>query len=85
MIAWAYWMIFLPLMYYGSANEMDMDFSQFVIMFKSIFIEGFSRPYEGVRKIIKSLVDKYKSLGGKLRINSNVKKINSSNGKFSSP
>jgi phytoene dehydrogenase-like protein len=28
-------MIFCPLMYYGSAQENDMDFAQFVIMFKS--------------------------------------------------
>ncbi|MBY0415650.1 MAG: NAD(P)/FAD-dependent oxidoreductase, partial [Bdellovibrionales bacterium] len=33
-------MIFCPLLIYGSAWENDMDFSQFVIMFKSIFLEG---------------------------------------------
>ena len=36
-------MLFCPLMYYGSADEDDMDFYQFVIMFKSVFIEGFCR------------------------------------------
>ena len=33
-------MIFCPLLIYGSAWENDMDFSQFVVMFKSIFLEG---------------------------------------------
>ena len=32
-------MIFCPLMYYGSSTEEDMDFGQFVVMFKSIFLE----------------------------------------------
>src|SRR4030042_4251204 len=30
-------MIFCPLMYYGNAQENDMEFGQFVVMFKSIF------------------------------------------------
>ena len=37
-------MLFCPLMYYGSAQENDMDFAQFSIMFRSIFMEGFARP-----------------------------------------
>ncbi|MCJ7575266.1 MAG: NAD(P)-binding protein, partial [Dehalococcoidia bacterium] len=36
-------MIFCPLMFYGNAQENDMEFGQFVIMFKSIFKEGFAR------------------------------------------
>src|SRR5690606_38552968 len=42
-------MLFCPLMFYGSAIPHDMDFNQFVIMFKSIFKEGFGRPRDGVR------------------------------------
>jgi phytoene dehydrogenase-like protein len=63
---------------------MDMDFSQFVIMFKSIFMQGFSRPYEGVRKILNSLINKYKENGGELLLNREVIKINSENSKFKS-
>ena len=37
-------MLFCPLMFYGSAREHDMDFAQFSIMFRSIFMEGFARP-----------------------------------------
>src|SRR4051812_12833213 len=33
-------MLFAPVMYYGSASEHDMEFGQFVIMFKALFLEG---------------------------------------------
>ncbi len=68
-------MLFCPLSYYGSAKENDMDFDQFVIMFKSIFIEGFARPWEGVRRIINVLLKKYKSCSGEIRMNAGVKEI----------
>ncbi len=56
-------MLFCPLMFYGSAVPDDMDFGQFCIMFKSIFQQGFARPYEGVRQILKTLTRRFKSLG----------------------
>lgn len=68
-------MIFCPLLIYGSAWENDMDFSQFVIMFKSIFLEGFSRPEGGVRTILDLLLNKYKSLGGELRFRAEATRI----------
>jgi phytoene dehydrogenase-like protein len=52
-------MIFCPLMFYGNAQENDMEFGQFVIMFKSIFCEGFARPQAGVRQILDVLVQKW--------------------------
>ncbi len=48
-------MLFCPVMYYGSAQERDMEFGQFVIMFKALFLEGFARPFEGVRVILRVL------------------------------
>ncbi len=69
-------MLLCPLSYYGSACEGDMEFGQFVIMFKSIFYEGFARPYEGVRRIIKLLENKFKECGGELRLKTGVKSIN---------
>jgi phytoene dehydrogenase-like protein len=68
-------MIFCPLMYYGSARPDDMDYGQFVIMFKSIFQEGLSRPFRGVRQILEVLVAKYKELGGVLRTRAGVKSL----------
>ncbi len=75
-------MLFCPLMYYGNASERDMDFYQFVIMFKSIFMEGFAKPLGGMLYILNLLVDKYKNLGGELRMDSEVESITSKNGIF---
>jgi phytoene dehydrogenase-like protein len=68
-------MLFCPLMFYGSATARDMDFSQFVIMFKSIFYEGFGRPFQGIRLILKKLVRHFRSFGGELFLRSGVKHI----------
>jgi phytoene dehydrogenase-like protein len=68
-------MLLAPLLIYGSAWENDMDFSQFVIMFKSIYLEGFSRPEGGVRTIIDLLLNKFESVGGELRFRSPVENI----------
>ena len=75
-------MLLCPLMYYGNASERDMDFYQFVIMFKSIFMEGFAKPLGGMLYILNLLVDKYKNLGGELRMDSEVESITSKNGIF---
>lgn len=68
-------MLFCPLMYYGSARERDMDWGQFCIMFRSIFLEGLCRPQPGVRLILKTLVRKFKELGGELRLRAGVSRI----------
>lgn len=72
-------MLIAPLLIYGSAWENDMDFSQFVIMFKSLYFEGFSRPVGGVRTILNLLLDRYKELGGELRFRSEVVGIHEKN------
>jgi phytoene dehydrogenase-like protein len=74
-------MLLCPLMWYGNARENDMDFGQFCIMFRSIFLEGFARPYKGVRLILKHLVRRFRSLGGELRLRSGVEKIQVENGR----
>jgi len=73
-------MLFCPLLIYGSAWENDMDFSQFVIMFKSIYLEGFSRPKNGVRTVINLLIEKYRQAGGELRLGAGVQSIDAENG-----
>ncbi len=74
-------MIFCPIMFYGSATPHDMDFNQFVIMFKSLFYEGFGRPFDGVRLILKNLVRKFRSSGGELKLRSGVQSIQTENGR----
>ena len=68
-------MLFCPVMYYGSATEHDMEFGQFVIMFKALFLEGFARPLDGVRVILRVLLDKYRQSGGERRMKCGVQKI----------
>lgn len=75
-------MIFCPLLIYGSAWENDMDFSQFVIMFKSIFLEGFSRPEGGVRTIIDLLLKRLDEVGGEIRFKSEVTRLITKDGKI---
>ncbi len=68
-------MLFCPVMYYGSAQERDMEFGQFVIMFKALFLEGFARPLDGVRVIIRVLLEKFRAAGGERRMKCGVAKI----------
>ncbi len=73
-------MILCPLMWYGNADSHDMAWGQFCIMFRSIFFEGFARPYKGVRLILKNLVKRYRSLGGELKLRHGVSKVIVDNG-----
>ena len=68
-------MIFCPLMFYGSARENDMDLSQFAIMARALFLEGFARPPDGVRVILRVLLEKYRAAGGERRMKCGVSRI----------
>jgi len=68
-------MLHLPIMGYGSSQEDDLDWTQYVNLFKSIYLEGFCRPYEGVRRILRNLREKYKALGGVRKMKCGVKEI----------
>ena len=74
-------MLFCPLMFYGSARERDMDWGQFSIMFRSIFLEGLGRPHAGVRLILKHLVRRFRALGGELKLRSGVKQLTIEDGR----
>ncbi|MFO1020381.1 MAG: FAD-dependent oxidoreductase [Planctomycetales bacterium] len=68
-------MLYCPLMFYGSATAHDMDWNQFVVMFKAIFQQGFGRPWEGVRLIMRNIVRKFREVGGELKLRSGVQEI----------
>ena len=74
-------MLLCPLLIYGSAWEDDMDFAQFVIMFKSLYFEGFSRPEGGVRTIIGLLIKKLQDAGGEIRFKTAVSEIITKDGR----
>ncbi len=76
-------MLFCPVMYYGSATEHDLEFGQFVIMFKALFLEGFARPFEGVRTVIRVLLEKYRAAGGERRMKCGVARIVANQGRAS--
>ena len=68
-------MLLCPILYYGSARPRDIDFDQFVTMYKALFREGFARPLEGVRRIIRVLLQRYRETGGERRMKCGVSKL----------
>lgn len=68
-------MLLHPILWYGSAREDDIDGYQFVILFRSIFQEGFARPEGGIKRLLDLLVGRYRELGGELRLRAGVREI----------
>jgi phytoene dehydrogenase-like protein len=62
-------------MFYGSAREDDMDLGQFAIMFRALYLEGFARPLDGVRVVMRVLNEKYREAGGERRMKCGVRSI----------
>ena len=77
-------MLLCPLMFYGSAREDDMDLGQFFIMFRALFLEGFGRPLEGVRVLMRVLLEKYRLAGGERRMKCGVRHIVAREGRAAS-
>lgn len=68
-------MLLCPLMYYGSSVENDMDFNQFVIMFRAIFLEGMFRPHGSIKDFLELLLRHYQGFGGQIRLQAPVARI----------
>ena len=68
-------MLLCPLMYYGSSVENDMDFNQFVIMFRAIFLEGMFRPHGSIKDFLELLLNHYQNFGGQIRLQAPVARI----------
>ena len=68
-------MLLCPLMIYGNAEEHDMDYFQFVIMFRSIFLEGFFRPAGTIKDLLDMLTSSYLGHGGEIRYNADVQEL----------
>jgi phytoene dehydrogenase-like protein len=52
-------------------------------MFKALFLEGFARPFEGVRVVIRALLAKYREAGGERRMRCGVRRILAEKGRAS--
>ena len=70
-------------LFYGSAQEGDMSYTQFAMLFQASILEGLARPFDGIRPLIKVLIDKYREGGGERRMKCGVKKLTIKSGKVS--
>jgi len=68
-------MLLLPLLWYGSALAQDLAWDDFVILFRSILLEGFARPEGGVKTLLDLLVARARECGAELRTNTPVTRI----------
>ena len=67
--------------YYGSAQENDIDFAQFAMLFQAVLLEGLARPFDGIRPILRLLLDKYRAAGGERRMKCGVSRLVARNGR----
>lgn len=68
-------MLLCPIMYYGSAWEHDLDFRQFAILFRSIFLEGLFRPGGGATALLGVLRNRLETAGAELHLGTGVAEI----------
>jgi len=62
-------------MFYGNSAEDDMDFAQFCVLFRSVFMEGLFRPAGGMRPFLEQLRDRFLECGGELVLGCGVRDI----------
>jgi phytoene dehydrogenase-like protein len=67
--------LLVPLLYYGSAREDDVDWSQLVVLFRSIFLEGLARPEGGIRTLLNLVIKRLKGSSVELRLSTGVERI----------
>lgn len=64
-----------PILWYGSPTPDDVQWPVFVVMWKSLYEEGFSRPAGGIRPLLDLLRRRLLELGGELRLRAGVAEI----------
>ena len=75
----------LPVFFFGNAWGDAMPFGAFATLFKSIFVEGFARPQDGMRPVIELLTSRLQEAGAELALGCGIQKINLDNsGNFKS-
>lgn len=68
-------MLLCPILMYGGSQEHDVDFRLFALLFRAILLEGLARPFEGIRALLRLLLDKYRAAGGERRMKCGVRRI----------
>ncbi len=74
-------MLLCPICYYGSSIEHDVDFHQYVILFRAIFQEGLFRPRATIKEFLELLTDRLTAFGGTVRLKTAVKRLVTRNGR----
>ncbi len=68
-------LLMLPLTFYGSAREHDVEWDQLVVLFQSVFLEGLSRPEGGIRSFLNLIIKRAKKAGVEIRLKSGVERV----------
>jgi phytoene dehydrogenase-like protein len=68
-------MLLCPALMYGGSREHDLDFPFYAVLFRAILMEGLARPFEGIRPILRLLLDRYRAAGGERRMKCGVRRI----------
>lgn len=68
-------MLLCPLMFYGSPTADDLEWWLFAVLFRSLYLEGFARPFVGVRQILRVLLQKLREAGGRRRMRCGVRRL----------
>ncbi len=68
-------MLLLPVCYYGSPSENDLEFGHFAVLFRSLFLEGFARPRGGVKTLLDALLERMRQEGVQLFLQCGVQRI----------
>ncbi len=74
-------LLLFPVMCYGSAAEADMEFAQYCMLFRGMFVEGLARPEHGMRPVLELLVQRLHGAGAALRLGCGVRKIRTDGGR----
>ncbi|MBI1382829.1 MAG: FAD-binding protein [Planctomycetaceae bacterium] len=61
--------------FYGSAREGDIDWDQFVMLYRAIFHDGLAQPEGGVRPLLQLFLNRLAECGGELRRKAGVERL----------
>jgi phytoene dehydrogenase-like protein len=68
-------LVLMPTCFYASARQDDIDWDQFVVLYRALFVEGMAQPAGGIRPLLALLVDRLREAGGELVRKAEVDRI----------
>jgi phytoene dehydrogenase-like protein len=70
----------MPVLLYGGYREGDVPFRMFVLIFRSLFVDGYGSP-PSIKHVLDLLVARLKQAGGELRLRQRVRKFEHTGGR----